>query len=323
MTDGTPGSRNSKNARRAAARDKARQLREEQRKRERRSRLLIQGGIGVAILAVLAIVAVIIVSSIKPPVPGPTNMASDGILIGKDLKVIPTGSLKPGATPIANKPSKDGSTVNIVTYVDYLCPYCGEFEKTNLSQIGKFVKSGAATIEIHPIPLLQNNSAGTKYSLRTANAAACVANDDPDSFWDVNKAFFAKQPEEGTAGLSDSQIKALIKDAGAKSLDSIDKCIDKGTYNDWANDALNRALEGPIPNSTVKKLTGTPLVLVNGQQYTGSLTSAADFQAFVLQAQGDKYSSSTPVPTPTATSTPTPFATTTPAATLSPTPSAG
>jgi protein-disulfide isomerase len=305
MSDGgSAGGRESRNARRAAARDKARQIREEQKRKDRRNRILIQGGIGVAVLAALAIVAVIIVSSIRPPVPGPANMASDGILIGKGLKAVSSQGLKPGASPVANKQSKDGSTVSIVTYVDYLCPYCGEFERTNATQIGKLVDNGAATIEIHPIPLLQSSSAGTKYSLRASNAAACVANYDPNSFWNVNKNFFAKQPEENSPGLTDDQIKALIKGAGATNLSSIDKCIDKGTYNNWSQDTLDRALDGPIPNSSVAKLTGTPLVLVNGQQYKGSLTSADDFRAFIVQAQSDSYSSASPSPSPSKTTTP-------------------
>ena len=66
----------------------------------------------------------------------------------------------------------------------------------------------------------------------------------------------------------------------------------------WAQDALDRALAGPIPNSNVSKLKGTPLVLVNGQEYTGSLTSASEFRAFVVKAQGDAYSTATPT-TPT------------------------
>jgi protein-disulfide isomerase len=301
---GSASDRPSKNARRAAAREKARQIREQQRKRERRNRVFIQGGIAVGILAVLAIVAVIIVGSIRPPSPGPANMASDGILIGKGLKAVKTGSIQPGASPIAHTPDASGTTVNIVTYVDYLCPYCGQFERTNSKQIGKLVDSGAATIEIHPIPLLASHSAGTKYSLRATNAAACVANYDPNSFFAFNRALFENQPEEGSAGLTDDQIKDLAKKAGVDKLSSVSTCMDEKRYNSWAQDALDRALAGPIPNSEVKKLTGTPLVLVNGQPYKGSLTSAEDFRAFVVQAQGETYSTATPTPTPTATQTP-------------------
>lgn len=309
MSNGSPSAHRPTNGeRRAAARDKARQLRTDQKKRDRRNRVLIQTGIGVAILAVLAIVVVVIGTSIRPPQPGPANMASDGILIGKGLKAVPTGSVQPGETPIANKPDKSGQTVDIVTYVDYLCPYCGQFERTNSDQIGKLVSSGAATIEIHPIPLLTNRSAGTKYSLRAANAAGCVADYSPNAFWKFNTSLFANQPEEGSAGLTDTELKAAVSKAGASRTSSIAKCIDDQRYSSWAQDALARALSGPIPNADVKKLSGTPLVLVNGQQYKGSLTSADEFRAFIVQAQGESYATASPTatPTPTPTSAPTP-----------------
>ena len=73
----------SKNAKREAAREKARVNREEQKKKERRNRFLLQGGIVVGALAIVAIVGLVIVNSVKPEGPGPLNMASDGIQIGR------------------------------------------------------------------------------------------------------------------------------------------------------------------------------------------------------------------------------------------------
>jgi protein-disulfide isomerase len=305
------------NEKRQAAREKARQLRAAQKKKDRRNRALLQTGIGLAIVAALAVVALVIVGSVRPPVPGPANMASDGVVIGSGLKVIPSPSLRADEKPIPSKPDSTGSVVSIRTYIDYLCPYCGQFERTNMAQIGKWVKSGAATIEVHPIAILTSNSAGTKYSLRAANAAACVANFSPDHFYAFHQLLFEHQPAEGSAGLTDPQLEGYVAQAGAGHLDQIDRCIDNGTYKVWVQNATDRALSGPIPNSTVKKLTGTPLVLVNGKQYTGSLTSASDFKAFVLQAQGEAYSTATATPSPSSGSTPTPSAT--PSATPTPT----
>src|SRR3954447_17884677 len=74
MTNGNEP-RPSKNQRRDAAREKARQLREEQKKKDRRKRILLQTGIGVALIAIVAIVVVIITSSVRPAGPGPKNMA--------------------------------------------------------------------------------------------------------------------------------------------------------------------------------------------------------------------------------------------------------
>jgi protein-disulfide isomerase len=306
--DGHVDHRPGKNERRAAAREKARQLREQQRKRDRRNRMLVQGGIGIGIVAVLAVIAVIIVSSIRPPEPGPKNMASDGILIGENLKAKPSGSVEPGAKPVANKPDPSAGVVNIVTYVDYLCPFCGQFERTNADQIGKLVDSGAATVEIHPLPFLASHSAGTKYSLRATNAAACVANYEPDSFWAFNRELFEHQPSEEGPGLTDAQIKGYVKSARVNALGSVDGCIDDARFDTWAQNALDRALAGPIPNSDVSKLKGTPLVLVNGQEYKGKLTDASEFRAFVVKAQGDSYSTATATPAP-GSATPTPTST--------------
>lgn len=303
MSNGDLERRPSNGERRAATRDKARQLREAHRKQERRRRAAVRTSIIAVVVAAAAIVAIVIVSSIHPPAHGPANMASDGILIGKGMKAERTPSTAPDAKPVVNKPNASGGAVSIVTYIDYLCPYCGEFERTNVDQIGKLVDSGAATIEIHPIPLLASHSAGTKYSLRADNAAACVANYDPNSFWAFNKALFENQPKENTAGLTDQQIKDLVKRAGVKTYDAVSKCIDDGRYDSWAQNALDRTLTGPIPNSSVKQLKGTPLVLVNGKQYQGSLTDPDEFRAFIVKAQADTYSTPTPTPTPTPTAT--------------------
>ncbi|MFJ8894525.1 DsbA family protein [Leifsonia sp. NPDC102414] len=300
MTDGPDDSRPA-NERREAAREKARQLRTTQQRKDRRNKTLLTGGIVIGVLAVVTVVALIIVSAIRPTVPGPKNMASDGVLIGSGLKVTPTPALAADAKPIPSTPDPSGSVVDIRVYADYLCELCGDFQRTNLKQLEPLVKNGAVTMEVHPVAIYTSHSAGTKYSLRAANAAACVANYSPNAFWKFNATMFMSQPKEGGPGLTDAQIKKRVSAAGAGKTSEISSCIDDGRFKTWATTASDRALSGPIPNSTVKKMTNALLVLVNGKQYTGSLTSAADFKAFVLQAQGDQYSSTaTPTPSPSA-----------------------
>jgi len=302
MTTGGPGeSRPSKNKRRDAARTKAAQLRVEQKKRDRRNRVLLQGGIVVAALAVVVVVVLIIANSVRPDGPGPRNMASDGLLVGEGLTAVTTPALQPKADPVPSAPDKTGNVADIRVYLDYLCPFCGTFETTNSDQISQWVESGAATVEVHPISILTSKSAGTQYSLRAANAAACVADSSPDDFLAFNSALFANQPVEGTAGLSDDDLKALAKSSGVSSnLSAINDCIDATTFKSWVQAATNRALDGPIPNSTsLKAITGTPTVLVNGKQYVGALDDPKEFSAFVLQAASEAYSTATPTPTPT------------------------
>ena len=301
MTNAGGSARASKNERREAAREKARQLREEQRKRERRNKAILFTSIGVAAVAIVAIIAFIIFTSIRPAGPGPANMASDGIKIGAGLAAVETPALPADSDPVPSE-ANPANVVDIQIYIDYLCPFCGQFEATNQEQIESWVDEGSATIEYHPIAILNSNSQGTRYSTRAANAAACVANYSPDSFFAFNALLFENQPEENTPGLDDATLVDLTTQADVSAAGRIEECINDGTFNSWVTDATDRALTGPLPNTDVEKVTGTPTVLVNGSQYSGSLADPDEFASFVLQQSATP--SATPTPTPTPTETP-------------------
>ncbi len=234
-------------------------------------------------------------------------MASNGIVLtGAEGVITPveTPALAADATPTPTVPDDSGTVANIVTYIDYLCPFCGQFEQTNSESIRAMIEEGAATLEVHPIAILTNKSAGTQYSLRAANAAACVADNSPESFLDFHDLMFQNQPEEGTEGLSNDEIAELAKQADVSSFSTIEKCIDDKQFHTWVQDATNQALTQPVPNSDLASITGTPTVLVNGKQYVGSLSDPAEFQSFVLQATGETFSESNATPTPTPTPAP-------------------
>jgi protein-disulfide isomerase len=303
VSDITPGDgRLSKNERREAAREKARLLREEQKKKDRRTRFILQGSIILALLAIVAIVAVVLVNSVGPSGPGPKNMASDGIQLTQGAIATPTTALKAGEDPIPNVRDEAAGTLDIQMYVDYLCPICGDFEKTNGDYITSLLDNGKTTVEIHPIAILDRLSQGSKYSTRAANAAACVANYSPNQFYDFHNLLFASQPAENTTGLTDDQLIDLTTQAAVESPDQVATCIKDVQFKKWVADAQARALNGPIPNSNVDKVKGTPTVIVNGLKYEGSVSDLASFQAFVIQAAGSDFNqNSTPTPTPTAT----------------------
>jgi len=256
-------------------------MRAEEAARKRRRRWITQGSVILGTLAVVTVIALVVIGGTKSAA-GPLNMLSDGLLVtgdGTSTSATTTAALAADADPVATTPATDG-TVSIVTYVDYLCPYCGQFETTNAEQITAMVTAGTATLEVHPLSILDNASLNTEYSTRSANAAACVANYAPDAFLAVNTALFASQPEENTTGLSDDDLIALVTSAGAGS-DDIAACITGGTFEDWVAAETQRALDGPLPNTEVDAVTGTPTVLVNGELYSGSLTDAAEFADFV------------------------------------------
>ncbi len=292
MNNAPTGGRPTKNDRREQAREQARINRESAKKKERRNRILLQGGIIVAVLAVVAVIAIVIVSSVKPATPGPRNMASDGILIEPGGTVQETPGLEPGATPTPSAPT--GAKFQIQTYVDYLCPYCGQFESTNAAYLRTLVESGAASLEIMPVAFLDRASAGSEYPSRAMNAVACVADEQPQQVYRFHELLFENQPQESTTGLTDDQIIELARQAGAKSA-TVETCIRNRTFDSWVKAATDRASA---------KITGTPTVIVNGQTYSGSLTDEATFRQFIAEAEGLANAEATPTPTPTPTPVP-------------------
>jgi len=304
MTYGLPaGDGLSKNERREAAREKAKALRDQHRKKEKRGRLILQGGILLGVIALAVAITLVIMSTAnRPATAGPRNMLSDGILIGEGFVAKPTAALQPGQTPVPNERDETSDVISIQLYVDYFCPVCGLFEETNGDQIATLVDSGAATVEIFPYAILDSVSQGTKYSTRSSNAAACVADFSPDTYFDFNNILFANQPEEQTGGLSDQELIDLTVEAGVENASSIEKCITQQTFKDWVAQARDRHRTEGAPNSNVDTIAGTPTVIVNGLKYTGALNDSAAFSAFVLQAANTSFNDST-------TSTPTPSAT--------------
>lgn len=338
MTDNEPGqtpenrrgeSSSARNHRRTAARQKAQLARRKQKARARRGRWAIIAGVAVVIIALVVGATIAIRGSVPEAGKTPANMVGDGILIGKGFKAVSgeatpqssssassapqsSSSATSTSTPTSTAPAAD--TVTISIYLDYLCPVCGEFEKANNDYIKGLVESGAATVEYHPIAILTNTSLGSKYSQRAAAAAACVANYSPDAYFDFNTAMFDRQPDEQTTGLSNAQLISLIKGvSGITNTSQISKCVNDQTYASWAVSATQRALAGPLDGTAVPKITSTPTVLVNGQQYQNiSPFTPEDFSNFVVTAAGNSYTdtatsspSPTPSPTPTKTSTPT------------------
>lgn len=279
-------------------------MREKQKRKDRRNRILLIAGSTVAILAIFSVVALVLINANKPAGPGPTNMASDGIVFtanadGSGVQVVKTKAIAANGDPTPTDTTKLGDKIqlNIVTYVDYRCPFCNEFETANAQTIQSLVASGVASLEVHPISILDRVSNGTKYSTRSASAMGCVATYAPDKYLDVQTALFASQPAENTAGLTNSEIADIVSGAGATG-DKIASCIKDESYTAWVTAATNRALADPALKDSDGNF-GTPRVLVNGALYTGAPGDANAFQAFVAQAavaaNGD---GSTPTPTP-------------------------
>lgn len=289
---------------REGARERARELRELHKKQDRNRRRIVTLSVVGGLLVIVVAITLVILNFAQPGGRGPLNMLSDGIKIGTGYKAVQTPGIPVNSKPVPSA-TNSPEVIDIKLYIDYLCPNCGTFEQKNGAQLRAWVKSGAATIEIHPIAVLTTKSAGTQYSLRAANAAACVAEFSPDHFFDFNQALFVDQPKEGSAGLTDQQIEARAGKAGVTDMTQVSKCIEDSRFRSWVQAATTRALNGPIPGADVKDIAVTPTVIVNGNQF--KYTTGFDpneFAQFVLQVAGETFTKN-PSPTPSPSGSPT------------------
>jgi protein-disulfide isomerase len=267
---------------REAARAKAKEMREQHKKNEKRKGLFLKLGIGAGVVAVAAIIAAVVLTGVANQSgqnETPSNLtANNGIVIGAGGVAILNGATPtPIATPVATtKP------VHIITYIDYQCPYCAHFENANLKQIKGWLDTGFATLEVRPISFLDGRGSPNTYSSRAANAALAVAKFDPNMFFAFNEALFLNQPAENTPGPENDALIALAKKVGVNVTAAFENAVKNKDFGKWILSNTSKVLGNPVTDSNpTVSLDGTPLVLVNGQSYTGAIDNAAQFSQFV------------------------------------------
>lgn len=192
-------------------------------------------GVSAAVVVVLAVLALVVVNlNNQATAPGPTPEAND------------TFNSETGAISFGD--GKD--TVSV--FVDFQCPACKAFE----DQFGEALETAAAdgkiTLDYHPIAILDRFSQGTEYSSRSAGAAVCVAESNPELYLDYSKTLFENQPAENTSGLATEQLAAFATQVGA---DEAASCINDETYRKFGKSQAQS-----------NDIGGTPTVEINGER---------------------------------------------------------
>jgi protein-disulfide isomerase len=303
--------------RREAVREKAQQVQAQQTRARRARRAWIVTGIVVLVGALAASVTWAFASTAAKPQAQPQNLSNDGFHITSVAGIASTaGQVDSGATatpspaaesatptPTSSPSASAAAPVDIRVYVDFLSAGAREFQVANVQQLKKWVKEDAAKLTYYPVAMLTAKSNGTKYSLRSASAAACVATHSPDSFFAYANELLVKQPSADSDGLTDAALADLAAASGASDPKAVRSCIQNEDYAAWVKTVTDRAVSG-VPGTKGVTLTGTPLVLVNGTPYMGALDDPAEFAQFVLTiASNSYYKSTAPTPTPTPTAT--------------------
>jgi len=233
-------------------------------KRSRRRRILISFGA----LLIVGLVAAIVVAVVHAA--GQERSLPE--VAGK--VVVPQHLTASGAIAVGAAEAP----VTVEVYYDYMCPACGAFESANSGELSRLVADGTARIELRPIAFLDEQSSGTEYSTRAANAIAVVADAAPDHVWDFHTALYENQPAEGSEGLSDEQIAAVATDAGVPA-DVVDQFTDD-VFRPWVASVTQQAFDSGVK--------GTPTVKIDGALFEGNAFVVGPLTTAIESAAADR-----------------------------------
>ncbi|MDR1711949.1 MAG: thioredoxin domain-containing protein [Propionibacteriaceae bacterium] len=205
--------------------------------------------VGLLASGLVIVIVALALSLIRPAGLFPTGTVacaeSGGTAFEVSVNVNVVSVVLPGAQPKA--------TLDI--YSDYMCPYCGQFERANQLDLERLLEAGKIKVNYHLMSFLDSTSEGTKYSTRAASDALEVAKNAPGSFLAFHNGLFDNQPSEGTTGVPDEDLAWLAQRLGvpasvtaAFSTMGNEPAITQGTQADF-ND-----------------IDGTPAVMLNGTQ---------------------------------------------------------
>ncbi len=193
--------------------------------------------------------------------------------VGLVLYIVTTNEKKPSEGEIksirvasSNVITKEGSSdpkVVLSMYEDFLCPACGNFEKTFGPTVNKLIDSGAVAGDYYMVSILDRQGDG--YSTRASNAGYCVAYAEGGSieaFRRFHAALYAQQPEEGVGPFPDNaRLVEVARQAGV--VGGVPDCINNGRYTDMAKGLAKAA-----------GITSTPTIKINGQEYSPTTPEA-------------------------------------------------
>jgi protein-disulfide isomerase len=149
----------------------------------------------------------------------------------------------------------------VVVYEDFLCPFCGEFEKTSHEELAQLADQGKVQIEYRPIVFL---SQAGPYSARATLIWWLVHEKYGD---DVAKKFhdllFANQPSEEGPFPTRDDLYALAAQAGANA-DELKTAVDN---NEGVEEVAAATRE-----ATKLKINATPTLVLDGKPFTNGRT---------------------------------------------------
>lgn len=145
---------------------------------------------------------------------------------------------------------------HVVVFEDFLCPYCGQFEKTTHARLAALASQGKVQVEYRPFVLL---SQAGPYSEDAAKVFAIVkstaGNDVAKKYHDL---LYANQPSEQGPFPGDDELVKLAVEAGADKA-KVEAGVKSDAGASWVEASDQAAKDAGVQ--------GTPTILLDGTQY--------------------------------------------------------
>ena len=208
---------------------------------------MIVATVAVVVLAAVVIGGVIWTNSSK------NSTSGQAITPQTAAAGLDSASERQGVTVVSGS---NTAKLKLTIYADFLCPYCGQLQANYGPQMEQLIQAGTLQVTYQMIPLLNDRSDPPGYSLDSANASLCAA--DQGKFTAFHDSLYKSQPAEGQRGYDNAQLIKLGNDLGITSPDFA-TCVNNGTYKAQINTAYQKIASDP-------SFQGTPTVLHNNQQ---------------------------------------------------------
>jgi protein-disulfide isomerase len=210
------------------------------------SRLVQIGGTAFVVIFAVALVFYIVTSHHKK---AGTTGAGDTVRVTSSKLVTQPGTSNPKAV--------------VSFYEDFLCPACGNFERTFGPTVSRLIDIGAIAADYNMVSIL-DSARNQNYSSRAGAAALCVADENLDAFRRFHTALFSTdiQPSEtGKTFPDNARLIELAREAGAAG--KVPDCINSGKY-----------LSKVTGEAAAAHINATPTIKINGEDYEPSTPDA-------------------------------------------------
>ena len=167
------------------------------------------------------------------------------------------------SSKVVNQPGTSNPKAVVTFYEDFLCPACGNFERTFGPTVSRLIDIGAIAADYRMVSILDSQK-NQNYSSRAGAAALCVADESVDAFRRFHTALYSDriQPDErGTSFPDNAKLIELAREAGV--VGKVPDCINSGKY-----------LSKVSGESAAEHISATPTIKINGDEYDPSTPDA-------------------------------------------------